>query len=40
MTINFTLFGAGAGLVLFGWVIGLAVSYAFSINRGIGRLGS
>ncbi|WP_319548095.1 hypothetical protein [Desulfogranum marinum] len=40
MEINFTLFGAGAGLVLLGWIIGLVVSYAFSINRGIGRLGS
>ena len=40
MDINFALFGAGAGLVLLGWIIGLGVSYAFAINRGIGRLGS
>jgi hypothetical protein len=39
MTLNLTAFGYGLGLVLVGWIAGLVVSYVFSINHGIGRLG-
>lgn len=38
MELNLTLFGAGIGLVMSGWIAGLVVSYAFSIAKGIGRI--
>ncbi len=39
MTLNFTAYGIGLGLVLVGWVAGLMISYVFSIIRRIGTLG-
>ena len=38
MTLNLTLFGAGIGLVMIGWIAGLVVSYLFSINIGISQI--
>ena len=39
MTLNLSAFGSGLGLVMAGWIAGLVVSYIFSLNRGIGKLG-
>ncbi len=36
MTLNLTAYGMGVGLVLVGWMAGLAVSYAFSLARNVG----
>ncbi len=38
MTLDLTLFGAGEGLVMTGWIAGLVVGYLFSINSAIGQI--
>jgi len=39
MTLNLTAYGMGLGLVMIGWMAGLIVSYAFSLNRNMKHLG-
>ena len=38
MEINLTLYGAGLGLVLCGWVAGLVIGFLFSVNKSIGSM--
>lgn len=38
MNLDMTLFGAGVGLVMTGWIAGLVVGYLFSINIGISQI--
>jgi hypothetical protein len=38
--LNLTAFGYGLGFVMVGWMAGLIVSYAFTLARATGRLGS
>ena len=38
MDLNLTLYGAGIGLVMIGWMAGLVVSFLFSLNKNIGTL--
>lgn len=38
MTFDITFFGYGSGLVLLGWLTGLAVGFIFSLFRKIGSL--
>ena len=38
MTLDVSLFGAGVGLVMVGWIAGLVVGYLFSINIGLSQL--
>ena len=38
MELNLDAYGAGLGLVMLGWMVGLVVSYAFSTVSIIGRI--
>ena len=38
MILDISLFGAGVGLVMVGWIAGLVVGYLFSINIGISQI--
>jgi hypothetical protein len=38
MTLNLSLYGAGIGLVMTGWIAGLVVGYLFSINIGLSQI--